>query len=213
MPNKVRRNIRNRSQLALDKDNERQKLARSRETPEQRELRLSKHRNYNKKHKLLFREQHKASYPERRERESEYKRKRYAARAEMTRSNPRGAHLYIMKRSDLEGHFKIGKTKDPEKRARELGQCHIFTMQILKIYEHKGKYEQQVHDTLGDYRTIKCVTGRGVVNGCEWYTITQESVMEIVQKTVDALDQCNSLDSSSTHLLSPSTLPSPPSEC
>ena len=60
-------------------------------------------------------------------------------------------------------------------------------MQLVSVFKDKGRYEQQVHDALDDYRVMKDIRV-GKVNGCEWYKITLEEVEAIVGATLNQLN-------------------------
>ena len=168
------------TEVARANDARNHRLARLRETPEQRTKRLEKSRAYNKLHRMSHRLQKRTSYPLRKDREREWKRNRYLVMTAVRHSTPPGAHLYIMKRSDVDGLFKVGHSADPTFRAKELSAGHIFTVEIIRIYEHLGSHEQEVHDALEDYRAVKHIAKRGKVSGCEWFWVSQEKLFKIM---------------------------------
>ena len=73
--------------------------------------------------------------------------------------------LYVMERTDAPGIVKIGSSRDPERRRRELQDCHTFEMKLLAVFPGKGFLEHEVHHSLSH---VRVPTGRGR----EWYYLT-----------------------------------------
>ena len=83
-------------------------------------------------------------------------------------------HLYIMQNSRIPDEKKVGKSHDPEQRAKDLGKSHNFQMQILKVYNACGHLEATVH---------KRLKARNVTegDGKEWFKVDLETLDLIIQ--------------------------------
>ena len=118
--------------------------------------------------------------------ESRKKRKREAAETEQeeppfevteTFVPERKDHLYIMQNSRIPDEKKVGKSHDPNQRAKELGKSQNFRMQILKVYHCQGHLEATVHRRL---KARKVTEG----DGQEWFKIDLETLDTIVQGVI-----------------------------
>ena len=89
----------------------------------------------------------------------------------------RPMHLYIMQNSRIPDEKKLGKSHDPEQRAKDLGKSHNFTMQILKVYNGCGHLEATVHKRL---KARKVSEGLGE----EWFKIDLQTLDTIVQGVI-----------------------------
>ena len=74
-------------------------------------------------------------------------------------------------------------------RAKELAKSHMFSMVIIRVYDFKGIYEQVVHDALESYRVCPQTSGSGLVNGCEWYKITEDAIVDAVENIINQPSQ------------------------
>ena len=111
-----------------------------------------------------------------------YNKQRQLARTATSRANPFGAHLYIMKRSDLEGVFKVGRAADPNFRAFALANGHLFKMVVVLVYPDMGKHETVVHDALAPFKI------RGDGSGREWYKIEEQKIIELVRHAISQFE-------------------------
>ena len=82
--------------------------------------------------------------------------------------------LYVMQNSRIPDEKKVGRSHDPEQRARELGRSQNFRLQILKIYPGCGHLEATVHRRL---KARKVTEGQGE----EWFRIDLATIDMIVQ--------------------------------
>ena len=82
--------------------------------------------------------------------------------------------LYVMQNSRIPDEKKVGKSIDPEQRAKELGKSHNFKMQILKVYHGQGHLEATVH---------KRLKARNVTegDGREWFRVDMATLDMIIQ--------------------------------
>ena len=85
--------------------------------------------------------------------------------------------LYVMQNSRIADEKKIGKSHDPDARAKELQKSHNFKMQILKVYHGQGHLEATVH------RRLKA---RNVTegDGKEWFKVDLETLDLIIQGAI-----------------------------
>jgi hypothetical protein len=82
--------------------------------------------------------------------------------------------LYVMANSRIPDEKKVGRSHNPEQRARELGKSQNFRLQILKVYPGCGHLESTVHRRL---RTRKVAEGEGQ----EWFRCDLDTIDMIVQ--------------------------------
>ena len=73
--------------------------------------------------------------------------------------------LYILTKSDSGNEIvKIGRSKEPLKRAKTLQRSQPFTTQILMSFPGRGYLEAEVHSTLNEFRVP-------LAAGQEWFNI------------------------------------------
>ena len=94
------------------------------------------------------------------------------------------AHLYIMARSDAPGMVKIGSSCNPERRRRELQECHTFTMELLAVFPRMGYLEHKVHRRLSQLR-VWSGTGR------EFYSLSPTDAFVAVNDILFAAEQAS----------------------
>jgi hypothetical protein len=82
-----------------------------------------------------------------------------------------------MQNSRIPDEKKVGKSHDPEQRAKDLGKSHNFAMQILKVYNGCGHLEATVHKRL---KARKVAEGLGE----EWFKIDLQTLDMIVQGVI-----------------------------
>ena len=85
--------------------------------------------------------------------------------------------LYIMSNSLLPGIVKIGRSANPEERARQLGTSHPFRLIVEFSYGGKGFLEKTLHDRLKHRR----VEGGG---GREWFRLTPEQADVLIRASI-----------------------------
>ena len=82
--------------------------------------------------------------------------------------------LYVMQNSRIPDEKKVGRSHDPEQRARQLGASQNFRLQILKVYPACGHLESTVHKRL---KARKVTEGQGE----EWFRVDLATLDMIVQ--------------------------------
>ena len=107
------------------------------------------------------------------------------------------SYLYVMERSDLPGVVKIGRSEDPERRARTLAQAHLFTMRVVHVIpdrqiEYASEIEALVHRELGHAREPG--------NSREWFRLSADVAACIIWRVYAQFEvakdvQVNRLDS------------------
>jgi len=60
--------------------------------------------------------------------------------------------LYVMENPRIPSELKVGRSRNPFKRARQLAMCHNFEMRLLAIYPRAGHLEKFVHCILAPHR-------------------------------------------------------------
>jgi T5orf172 domain len=83
-------------------------------------------------------------------------------------------HLYAMQNSRIPNEIKVGRSHDPEQRARELQKCQNFTIQILKVWHCQGYLETTAHKRL----KVRNVTGHF---GQEWFRIDLRTLELVIE--------------------------------
>ena len=88
-----------------------------------------------------------------------------------------GDSLYIMSNSLLPDMVKIGRSVNPEERAKQLGASHPFRLAVEFSYGGKGFLEKTLHDRL-KHRRVEGGHGR------EWFRLTAEQADVLVRASV-----------------------------
>ena len=83
------------------------------------------------------------------------------------------SHLYVIRRSDAPHIFKIGRSRDPVLRAKQLGEAHCFKVECIMSFDQAGVHELEVHRKLDEYRVVGG-------QGREWF----EAPLELITKTI-----------------------------
>jgi hypothetical protein len=65
---------------------------------------------------------------------------------------------------------KIGRSRDPEKRRRELEGGHAYHMELVATFPGQGSLEGKVHEALAPHRNHDGV-------GREWFNVTVEDAL------------------------------------
>lgn len=76
-------------------------------------------------------------------------------------------YTYIM--GDNSGYVKIGRSKDPEKRLKQLSTANPT---IKLLFEHQGDIENRLHK-LYSFQNLPTM-------GKEWFDLTQEQIEKLV---------------------------------
>ena len=85
--------------------------------------------------------------------------------------------LYIMENPRIPGEVKIGRSKNPEERARQLSNGHPFTVVVRRSYERKGFLEKTLHQRLKRRRVEE---GPGV----EWFKVSVEQAGVLIEAAI-----------------------------
>ena len=85
--------------------------------------------------------------------------------------------LYIMSNSLLPDIVKIGRSSNPEERAKQLGTSHPFRLRVECSYGGKGFLEKSVHDRL-KHRRVEGGLGR------EWYRLKAEQADTLIRASI-----------------------------
>ena len=85
--------------------------------------------------------------------------------------------LYIMSNSLLPDIVKIGRSSNPEERAKQLGASHPFRLRVECSYGGKGFLEKSVHDRL-KHRRVEGGLGR------EWYRLKAEQADTLIRASI-----------------------------
>ena len=82
--------------------------------------------------------------------------------------------LYIMENSLIPGIVKIGRSVNPQERAKQLAALHPFKIVVQYSYGEKGFLEKTLHDQL-KHRRVEGGSAR------EWFRITAEQADTLVK--------------------------------
>ena len=96
----------------------------------------------------------------------------------------KGAHLYILSRSDCAIMFKAGRSTHPQIRVKELTVGQSFDLNILASYTDVGHLEICVHGKLADYR-ISTPSGRST----EWFRCNKDFTLETARDLVSSAEK------------------------
>ena len=81
--------------------------------------------------------------------------------------------LYIMQNSRLP-EYKVGRSYNPEARAKDLSKSQNFRMHILHVFKGKGHLESIAHQRLKTRRLTECC-------GTEWYSLDLQTIEKIIE--------------------------------
>ena len=73
--------------------------------------------------------------------------------------------------------IKIGRSANPEERAKQLGASHPFRIKVEFSYGGKGFLEKTLHDRL-KHRRVEGGLGR------EWYKLTPEQADVLIRASI-----------------------------
>ena len=85
--------------------------------------------------------------------------------------------LYIMSNSLLPDMIKIGRSINPEDRARQLGASHPFRIKVECSYGGKGFLEKTLHDRL-KHRRVEGGLGK------EWFRLRPEQADTLIRASI-----------------------------
>ena len=81
--------------------------------------------------------------------------------------------LYIMENPRIPGEIKIGRSRDPEERAKQIGAGNNFRIVVKRTYGEKGFLEKTIHRKLKRRRVEE---GSSV----EWFRISVEQAESLI---------------------------------
>ncbi len=85
--------------------------------------------------------------------------------------------LYIMENSLIPGIVKIGRSMNPQERAKQLAASHPFKIVVQYSYGDKGFLEKTLHDQL-KHRRVEGASGK------EWFRITAQQADTLVKACI-----------------------------
>ena len=91
--------------------------------------------------------------------------------------------LYIFQNSRIPNEKKVGRSHDPEARAKQLSQCQNFRIQILKTYHGQGYLEATIHKRL---KARKVTEG----DGQEWFKIDLTTLDVVINGAIAESQLC-----------------------
>ena len=84
--------------------------------------------------------------------------------------------LYIMQNSRLP-EYKVGRSHNPESRAKDLSKCQNFRMMIIHVFKGCGHLESICHQRLKARNITDC-------DGKEWFNIDLPTVYKIIDGVI-----------------------------
>ena len=85
--------------------------------------------------------------------------------------------LYIMENPRIPGEVKIGRSQNPEERAKALSAGNNFRLVVKQTYEEKGFLEKTLHNRLKRRRVEE---GAGI----EWFRISVEQADLLIRAAI-----------------------------
>ena len=85
--------------------------------------------------------------------------------------------LYIMQNPRIPGEIKIGRSRDPEERAKQLCAGNNYRMVVRRTWGEKGFLEKTIHHKLKRRRVEE---GAGV----EWFRVSVEQAETIIAAAI-----------------------------
>ena len=126
---------------------------------------------------LARQKQNKRGTPERRlatnVRQRQWKKSRNGTRADL------GRNLYVLKSATFPDIYKVGRSNNPARRARELEAGHFLRMQVILDDEGMGIHESEVHDALRAFQHNPENRRQ-----TEWFKLPEEQLVAIVRDIV-----------------------------
>ena len=90
---------------------------------------------------------------------------------------PNSDAMYVIINPRIPGEVKIGRSRDPESRAKCMSMSQNFRLSVIHSYPEKGFLEKTVHSRL----SALCVED---VPGQEWFRLSHEQADAIVRAVV-----------------------------
>ena len=85
--------------------------------------------------------------------------------------------LYIMENPRLPGEVKVGRSQNPEERAKQLSAGHNFRIVVRRSYGEKGFLEKTLHQRLKCRRVQECA-------GVEWFKVSVDQAEILIRAAI-----------------------------
>ena len=85
--------------------------------------------------------------------------------------------LYIMENSRIPGEVKIGRSQDPEERAKQLSSGQNFRIVLKRSYGEKGFLEKTIHQKLKSRRVEEAT-------GVEWFKVSVDQADILIKAAI-----------------------------
>ena len=85
--------------------------------------------------------------------------------------------LYLMENSRIPGEIKVGRSRNPHHRARNMSVAHNFSLKLVATFPGEGRLEPHVHALLAEHR----VPGASK----EWFRINRKRAFSAISHAMD----------------------------
>ena len=85
--------------------------------------------------------------------------------------------LYVMHYNDQYDYVKIGRSKDVEKRRRDLESGHNFFVTVAAVFHSYGHMETIIHNQLQMFRST-------LGAGKEWFNISKDQAIKAIKRAL-----------------------------
>ena len=85
--------------------------------------------------------------------------------------------LYIMENPRIPGEVKIGRSQNPEERAKQLSAGNNFRLVVRRSYGEKGFLERTLHQKLKRRRVDE-------VAGIEWFKVSVDQADILIRAAI-----------------------------
>jgi len=85
--------------------------------------------------------------------------------------------LYLMENSRIPGEIKVGRSRNPHHRARNLSVAHNFSLKLVATFPGEGRLEPHVHALLAEHR----VPGASK----EWFRVNRKRAFSAISHAMD----------------------------
>ena len=85
--------------------------------------------------------------------------------------------LYIMENPRIPGEIKIGRSHNPEERAKQLSAGNNFRIVVRRSYGEKGFLEKTLHQRLKCRRVQECA-------GIEWFKVSVDQAEILIRAAI-----------------------------
>ena len=85
--------------------------------------------------------------------------------------------LYIMENPRIPGEIKIGRSQNPEERAKQLSAGNNFRIVVRRSYGEKGFLEKTLHQRLKCRRVQECA-------GVEWFKVSVDQAEILIRAAI-----------------------------